>query len=259
LTETSHFILLINDSQSNNTLIYDNQGQCDVSFTQAECATYRGGFFDPSNSTSYEAASSMSASGVDVSDTLVNATSGIWSTDMFHFTSNVSSKVAFGIRLFSADPYLTQHILGVGANSTLLNTLKEAGIIASRTWSMYWGNSGAPNTQKDGTFVLGGYDSTKVTGKNYTFPLAYDIHCQNGMAVSITDLELTYPNGTTADLFTSASTALRACIIPDFPVLLTLPQRPYWEDIQLAAGVLDAPEQRSTSLNFWGELFSSEY
>ncbi|KAG9757380.1 hypothetical protein KCU73_g4439, partial [Aureobasidium melanogenum] len=247
---------------SNNTLVYDNQGQCDKGLTQAQCSTFRGGLFDSNNSTTYEAVASMSAAGVDASDTFVNATSDIWSTDMFHFTSNISSKVAFGIRRVNTDIdkyYLDQHILGVGANSTLLSMLKEAGAIASRSWSMYWGNSGAPETQRDGVFVFGGYDSTKVTGKNYTFPLTYDSSCETGMVVSITDLELTFPNGTTADLFQAASTSLKACLVPDYPVLLTIPRDPYWENLQLAADVLDVPEQHTTGLNFWGETFSSEY
>ncbi|KAF1356139.1 hypothetical protein BDV97DRAFT_341126 [Delphinella strobiligena] len=45
------------------------------------------------------------------------------------------------------------------------------------------------------------------------------------MQVTIDDLELTYPNGTTASLFKgSISAALLACIVPDFPVMMTLPR-----------------------------------
>ncbi|CAD0084697.1 unnamed protein product [Aureobasidium vineae] len=201
----------------------------------------------------------MSASEFDASDTFVNATSDAWSTDMFHFTTNISSKVAFGIRRASAGDYLTQHILGLGANSTLLSMLKEAGIIASRSWSMYWGNSGAPETQNDGVFVFGGYDNTKVTGKNYSFPLIYDSHCISGMVVSITDISLTFPNGTKADLFDSASSLLRACIMPDYPVLMTLPRDPYYQTLQFVAGISEVPEKHSFGLNFYGETYSSEY
>lgn len=204
----------------------------------------------------------MSASEIDDSDTFVNATSATWSTDMFHFTSNVSSKMGFGIRRFADDPYLTQNILGISPNSTLFSVLKEAGVIASRSWSMYWGYSGAPETQHDGTFVLGGYDSTKVIGKNYTFPLTYDTGCGDGLAVTITDVSITFPNGTDANLFTSASTSLKACIIPDYPVLMTLPYDPLFYNLQLAAGMpsfSQIPETHSFGPNFWGDLFSSEY
>lgn len=201
----------------------------------------------------------MSASGADPSDTFVNATSDLWSTDRFQFTPNISCKLAFGIRRVSGGEYLTQHILGLGANSTLLSTLKEAGIIASRSWSMYWGNSGAPETQNDGIFVFGGFDNTKTTGKNYTFPLTYDSNCPSSMVVSITDISLTLPNGTDADLFDSAASLLRACIMPDYPVLMTLPHDPYYENLQLAAGISEAPEEHSFGLNFYGETYSSEY
>lgn len=201
----------------------------------------------------------MSASGADSSDTFVNATSDLWSTDMFQFASNMSCKVSFGIRRVSGGDYLTQHMLGLGANSTLLSTLKKAEIIASRSWSMYWGNSGAPETQNDGIFVFGGYDKTKTTGKNYTFPLTYDSNCPSRMMVSINDISLTLPNGTNAGLFNSAASSLRACIMPDYPVLMTLPQDPYYENLQLAAGISEAPEQHSFGLNFFGETYSSEY
>lgn len=223
--------------------------------------------FDSSKSTSYEVASSMSASGVDASDTFVNATSDAWSTDTFHFTSNTSSEVAFGIRrVNTAGQYLTQHILGLGANSTLLSALKEAGIIASRSWSMYWGNSGAPATQSDGVFVFGGCDSTKAQGENYTFSLTHDAHCNSGMVVSISDISLTFPNGTSTSLFTAASDSLRACILPDYPVLMTLPYNPdpeapkqYYQGLLSVTNLPEFPETHSVGLNFWGETYSSDY
>ncbi|KAG9513304.1 hypothetical protein KCV07_g8883, partial [Aureobasidium melanogenum] len=248
---------------SNNTFVYDSQSPCDTlqgTLAQAQCSTWRGGFFDHNDSTSYEAASNMSASEFDVSDTFVNATSAIWSTDMFHFTSNISSKVAFGIRrAANIDFYHSQHILGLGASSTLLSTLKEAGIIASRSWSVYWGNSGAPDTQKNGTFVLGGYDSTKVTGQNYSFPLTYDSSCPSGLVVLIAGLSLIFPNGTTANLFQSAASSLRACIEPDYPVLITLPRDPYYDNLQLAAGIPDYSDYRSPGINYEGVTYPSDY
>ncbi|KAH0365833.1 hypothetical protein KCU65_g5806, partial [Aureobasidium melanogenum] len=244
---------------SNNTFVYDSQSPCDT-WTQAQCSTRRGGFFDHSDSTSYEPASNMNASEFDVSDTFVNATSAIWPTDIFHFTSNISSKVAFGIRrVANLDYYHPQNTLGLGAGSTLLTSLKEAGIIASRSWSMYWGNSGAPNTQNNGTFVLGGYDSTKVTGQNYSFPFTYDSTCPSGMVVFIADLSLSFPNGTTANLFQSAASSLKACIEPDYPVLITLPRNPYYNDLQLAADIPDLPQQHSGGINFYGLVYPSNY
>lgn len=205
----------------------------------------------------------MNASGVDVFDTFVKNTSAIEATDMFHFTSNISSMVAFGIRRdATVDDYLAQHILGLGPNSTILSTLKQAEIIASRSWSMYWGYSGAPETQSDGIFVFGGYDSTKVTGQNYSFPLIYDSNCPSGMVVLIADVSLTFPNGTTASLFQSAASSLRACIMPSYPDLMTLPRNPYYNNLQLAAGIPDVsevPEQHSYGINFWGDTYPSTY
>jgi hypothetical protein len=98
LADPSYNISLTSNSVTDNTLIYDNQGQCDQGFTQTECLIYRGGMFDSSKSTSYGVASNIDGSGADSSDTFVNATSDVYSTDVFHFTPDISSEVAFGIR-----------------------------------------------------------------------------------------------------------------------------------------------------------------
>ena len=59
--------------------------------------------------------------------------------------------------------------LGSGSNSTILNALKASGQIASRSWSLFWGRTGATtNTQLKGSFVFVGYDRAKVSGANYT-------------------------------------------------------------------------------------------
>jgi hypothetical protein len=209
----------------------------------------------------------MSASGADTSDSIVIGTSDAWSTDAFHFTSNVSSEVVFGIRrVDTAGQYLTQHIMGLGANSTLLAALKEVGLIASRCWSMYWGNSGAPTTQSDGVFIFGGYDDSKTTGTNYTFNLNYDIHCDSGMILTLSDVSVVFPSSTITSLFNSASDSRRACILPDYPVLMTLPGNPdsmnnedYYQNLLNAVGIPEANNTHSTGLNFWGQTYPSDY
>jgi hypothetical protein len=157
--------------------------------------------------------------------------------------------------------------MGLGANSTLLTALKETGSIASRSWSVYWGNSGAPATQTAGVFIFGGYDKTKIQGTGFTFPLSnYTTHCNSGMLLSITDISLTYPNGTNASLFAAASESLQACILPDYPVLMTLPgdatlgnNKDYYQNLLNLMGVPNDLNLHSVGLNFWGEIFSSSY
>ena len=62
--------------------------------------------------------------------------------------------------------------IGLGFNLTILNILKSAGHIGSRTWSLCWGLAGATaHAQVDGSLVFGGYDAGKVKGPNFTQPL----------------------------------------------------------------------------------------
>lgn len=166
------------------------------------------------------------------------------------------------MRSDSGGGYLTQHVMGLGPNSTILTALKSAGKIASRSWSIYWGLDGATEeTQSAGTFVFGGFDSSKTSGQNYTAPLSYNnAKCASGMVVTIDGLELTYPNGSTANLFEdSESAALAACITPDFPALMTLPRIPYYNQLETFASIPDREETHSIGVNYWAETYPSEY
>lgn len=256
------------DREANNTYIYDTKGQCSGD-TQAWCSTYRGGLFNSTDSSTYSPTANINASGADPFDTWVNATvlqEDIWSTDTFRLTSNVSSVAPFGImRANTAGNYQTQHALGLGANSTLLNALKSNGTIASRSWSMYWGNSGVTEASP-GSFVFGGYDKGKTSGSNTTAPLAYSEKCYTGMTVAIDNLELTYPNGTTASLFqgSTSSEALLACIFPDYPVMMTLPRfatadpndLSYYGYLEKFAG-LEETDDHTDGVNFFANTYPS--
>jgi hypothetical protein len=127
---------------------------------------------------------------------------------------------------------------------------------------MYWGKSGAPVTQTDGVFVFGGYDKTKIQGTGVTFPLKnYTTLCNSGMLLTITDISLTFPNETGISLFATNSESLQACILPDFPVLMTLPGDPndnnkdYYQLLLSLIGIPDDSNKHSVGLNFWGEVF----
>jgi hypothetical protein len=121
--------------------------------------------------------------------------------------------------------YEDQAMIGLGRNSTFLNSLKNAGRIASRSWSFFWGLNGqTPATQSDGTFVIGGYDAAKVSGNNFTKAISNYKQCPSGLVVSLTDISVAFPNGTTYTLFEkSRSAALQACISPVFANAFTIP------------------------------------
>ena len=121
----------------------------------------------------------------------------------------------------------TQHNIGLGANSTFLTALQKSGNIASSVWSWYWGKDFAtPSAQMAGSLILGGYDKAKTIGPASTQNMVpREENCQSGMRVTISDLKLDLPNSTTSLL---GHKQISACLQPDFPVLMTLPEDPYY-------------------------------
>ncbi|CAD6441237.1 83daef0f-924e-4d40-95f0-5487f05f15bb [Sclerotinia trifoliorum] len=217
----------------NNSFIYGSDGFCGSSWSSAACTTFRGGSYDEFASksrgvpadNSYPSDASLYPALTMVSDNIT-------------LSSNVSI-LNFPIGIPKADwgeqGYYPQMAIGLGANSTILNTLYSSGQIASRTWSMFWGRTGATAaTQLDGGFVFGGYDRAKVVGANYTRSLTYSRpSCFSGMLVTITNMVLNFPNGTDASIFGGIeSDAIQACIEPSYPVLLTVPTDPYFNNFE---------------------------
>ncbi|TGO74448.1 hypothetical protein BELL_0282g00100 [Botrytis elliptica] len=213
----------------NNSFIYGTNGLCSNSWSTAACTTFRGGSYDEFASKSR---------GVPTADTYPSDNSPYPQLAMVSDNITLSSNVSvldFPIGIADADwgeqGYNPQMAIGLGTNSTILNTLYSSGQIASRTWSMFWGRTGATAaTQLDGSFVFGGYDRAKVTGSNYTRNLSYSkTSCSSGMLVTITNIVLNFSNGTDASLFAGVeSAAMQACIQPSFPVLMTIPTSPYF-------------------------------
>lgn len=126
----------------------------------------------------------------------------------------------------------TQNVFGLGSNSTILNTLVSMEKIASRSWSWWWGQTGATDeAQMDGSIVFGGYDKAKTLEEPHSYEFgAFALDCQSGMHVTITDLVLTFPNGSTTSIL--YPNQLSGCLQPDFPPLMTLPNAPYFENFE---------------------------
>ena len=144
-----------------------------------------------------------------------------------------------------------QNALGLGRNSTLLDALVSAGAIFSKTFSIFQGWTGAQTQyQTDGSLVIGGYDSAKITGNNITLPFTVEDSCVSGLVISVTDINMNLKNGSNVSIIgESRGSALRACIEPTFsPISLS-------EDIWWAfTNVTEVAEiGRSISpINFWG-------
>lgn len=148
------------------------------------------------------------------------------------------------------------NVLGFGTRSTILDGLRNAGIIASRTFSIFFGLTGANKEhQMDGNLVIGGYDAAKFTGQNYTSPLSTESGCDNGLLTFVSDMQLNFPNGTSQSIIGQASgSALKMCIVPDYE-LITIPYD-IWQLFQQYA--LGTYIGRSDGINLWGEVYAAD-
>ncbi|ROV94092.1 hypothetical protein VMCG_08247 [Cytospora schulzeri] len=228
-------ILMIPWAELNNTWIYDYEPYCSKSdiYSDLICQVRRGDFFYENASSSYDEATNMVAAGgashetnsygaelgipkllsksLDGADTIA-----VGSTNLTNFPIGIP-------RLEWDAGYTTLHALGMGSNSTFLNSLLQAGTIASRVWSIFWGRMWVDDWL-DGSMVLGGYDSELVKGKNYTQALDYsnETGCWTGMLVTISDIQLNYPDGTDVSIIPEHY-ALPVCLVPHRQLLIEAP------------------------------------
>lgn len=217
----------------NNTIVYGIDGYCTdpAPDSEAGCTTWRGGQYNLLGSDTRRTPSNdpNPRDGPPYHTTTY--------TDDFQINDNVTlNNYAFGVPLSDTleQGYHPMMAIGLGPNSTMLTALKSSNYIASRVWSMFFGWIGAnPNTQLDGTLVFGGYDRAKVSGPAYTQPLSADTRCSSQMLITIDDIVLHFPNGTDASIVAKTSNgSFPACIVPDFPVLMTLATNPYFSLFQ---------------------------
>jgi hypothetical protein len=194
------------------------------------------------------------------SQVTVDTTAAKWFQDDLVLASNATISTFPMAILGSAagGDYVTENLLGLGPNSTILNALKARGSIASRTWSFFWGLNGATtSSQMDGSLIFGGYDAAKTTGQSVTAPLRHVVgqNCPSGMAVTISDMLLNFPNGSSPSIFAAAGVGpLAACLEPEFPTLMTLPLD-IWQTFNDLAGGDNIG--RSFGINFYSELFAA--
>lgn len=205
----------------NNTWIYNASSPfCPKEKTDGFCKTYRGGLYDPDASSSARAVADVYAAGGSSSDT--DRTEGLhiwdssWTLDDLG-VGNISLSefpIASPGFEFGAQDH-PQGALGLGQNSTLLSTLKNAGHISSRSYGYWWGENGATsNAQMDGSIILGGYDAAKIQGPNITIPLKTPtLSCMSGMYMPISDLVMRFPNSTRASIIVVSAVS---CTRPRF-------------------------------------------
>lgn len=79
----------------------------------------------------------------------------------------------------------------------------------------------------DGSIVLGGYDRSKVIGRNLTQKLDFgDTGCWTGMRLNIRDIRVNPRSGADKSLF-PPNTVLPVCLVPQRQLLLEAPASIY--------------------------------
>lgn len=177
----------------------------------------------------------------------------IWGTDVLQLSA-LSSQDQFPFGLSRNNDWRMNN-LGLGRSSPLLNVLFDRKKIPSRAWGLFWGWTGSQdNSQMDGSLTLGGYDTAKTSGSNFTDNLVEDEDCKSSMVVTVSDIVLNHPNGSITSIFgDSRGVAMRACVQPDYP-LITLPYEIYQTFANATEGVFI---NRSTGVKVWGMNFEA--
>jgi hypothetical protein len=259
---------LLCPSRFNNSFVYDDTNLCTVvavTFNAESCITVRGGAYNALASTTQNPGAS-DATAVDQSPPYPSTS--IYS-DLFTLNDQTQlSNYTFGVPLndWGEQLYTPQALLGLGTNSTLLNSLKKEKLIASRSWAFFWGKNGR-GQQSNGSIVFGGYDKAKVQGTtNYTRKLNYT-NCAWGTAVEISTLGLIFLDASTKNLFNASTDAkvsqpLSGCIDPGGVGMASMPYNNYFENFVADTGYqsfnnnsLGSGSIRSNGYNFWDLLY----
>ncbi|KAI1139320.1 acid protease [Hypoxylon sp. FL0543] len=247
---------------SNTSFVYGIDGHCvfkNDAPTRDACTTIRGGSYDALASKTRQVADADDFQTENVPFPEISR-----AADILKLNGDTTlTEFPLGVALndWGAEGYHPMASLGLGTNSTFLNRLKDSGKVASRSWSFFWGrNGGSSTSQIDGSLVFGGYDRAKLSsGERYVEKLQNSTSpCATQMIVTITDMVLNFPNGTDVSIFPkSLSTALVACIVPDYPVLMTLPSDPFVDNFfELTGAAVD--HERSFGINFFALRYSSD-
>lgn len=237
----------------NNTILFGTNGYCHTpgdghdDWTTAACTTWRGG--------AYDQVASKSRTVPDPDTYPADDKPILFVAD--DLTLNGTTLANFPMGIPNADlgdqGYVTMSGFGLGPNSSILNTLKSTGIIASRSFGFFWGRDSPNATQLDGSFIFGGYDQEKTRGQKYNFPIStWNPLCPTGFVVSLSNITLNFPNGTSPSIFTSSdSDSITACIDPELKSLIHLPLEPYFSNWLYYTNNSIGEMNRSTGYWYW--------
>ncbi|MCJ1382544.1 hypothetical protein MMC17_005657 [Xylographa soralifera] len=221
-------LALATNLRVNNTYVFNRTGVC-TDDTTAQCIQEHGGGFEKSSSTTWSQFSTYISS-----ETVISTTGDQYGSDTLTFGGQNLSTYPIGLPLKENDLILDDlfdNSLGLGSNSTFLTALSNLGLIASRSFSIFWGLTGT-NGNTDGSLIVGGLDSAKMSGSSLTGPISpqnndavslWTDSCGTGLFVTVKDISLNFPNGSTPSILGGNFTqGLSMCIDPAYPGI-TLP------------------------------------
>ncbi|KAJ8111749.1 hypothetical protein OPT61_g5728 [Boeremia exigua] len=149
-----------------------------------------------------------------------------WTTDIVNLSDQSSlEEFEFGVRGGNGQDFIFQGELGLGVDSNLFTSLKEARKISSRSYSFFWGST-VPDRSRDGSLTVGGYDNSLLDNSSSTTTKFSrgERRCIEGMLVELTNLALLSSDGTRSDILAGGD-RLRACVTPFARHVLRLPKR----------------------------------
>jgi|SRR3569833_186646 len=200
----------------NSTLLQSSEictGEWLNGTTEAQCRSRRGGYVTKS------ALPSASTDGLAALNPGWVSLMTIDAPTPFQFAVNAALQlrdlsVTMVEGLISQGQESTSSHLGLAEKSTLLQSLKDAGLIAARSWGM---NSGSQSylLPRSGNIVLGGRDEASIDGPVYTFNIASPNTLNNRpcpLQVTITEMTFTVRN--TSLSYVDRSNKLPVCIEP---------------------------------------------
>lgn len=193
----------------NNTAV-TNRETCSSS-TNTSCIESIGGGFNPSDSSSFRTATSDSWNGsveTDL-DSLINVPSTYFN-DILALSSS-RTLPGFPLLLQPAGAAVFS-MLGLGANSTFINRLVEAGLAPSRSWSFF---AGVYSDIRAGALIIGGYAERFYQGT---------LHSKNvtdACAVCFEVARMEYRQGsTTTNLLPDGNGNFTVAVDPYYPFLI---------------------------------------
>ena len=176
--------------------------------------------------------------------------------------SFVVEQYPFGTPRTDKMQFLDYSVLGMGKDSSLMTMLWNQGSIASRSFSLYWGQTGTTSDhQLDGNLVIGGLDEAKTSGSNYTTKLDHSSPCPTGMLISVSDISLEFPNGTSASIMAAnIGQSINFCIAPEFPMMTVPPDMfDQWIEAHPQSATDGGPDARAGGFpNLWGLVYEPD-